>query len=81
MDFGTDTGIDAGAGDRGRRRTGTDRFDGTLFFAERGAVRTADRGAVCIAERGTDCTSNDTADCAAHGAADRIAKYRTHGFA
>ena len=73
MDFGTDTGIDAGAGNRGRRRTGTDRFDGAFFFAERGAVR--------IAERGTDCTSNDATDCAAYGAADRIAKYRTHGFA
>ena len=73
MDFGTDTGIDAGAGDRGRRRTRTDRFDGTLFFAKHGAVR--------IAERGTDCTSNDATDCAAYGAADRIAKYRTHGFA
>ena len=53
MDFGTDTGIDAGAGDRGRRRTGADRFDGALFFAE----------------RRTDSTANDASDCAAHGAA------------
>ena len=61
MDSGTDTGIDAGAGDRGRRRTGTDRFGGAIFFAEHGVVR--------IAERGTDCTSNNAADRAAHGAA------------
>ena len=59
MDFGTDTGIDAGAGNRGRRRTGTDRFGGAIFFAE----------------RGTDCTANNAADCAAHGAAHSITEY------
>ena len=61
MDSGIDADVDAGAGNRGRRRTGTDRFNGAFFFAKHGAVR--------IAERGTDCTSNDATDCAANGAA------------
>ncbi len=86
MDFGTDTGIDAGAGDRGRRRTGTDRFNGAFFFAEYAAncdrecrtVRTterrtdriADSGTVCVADRIADCVSNSSADCIADHAAD-----------